>query len=143
MNSKVYNFLMAPTDNTALQATRYFIFGSIPTIVDMGLLWAFKSLLGEEHILLSAGIAFVIATFLQYYLSIKFVFNSRNVSSKAVEIAVFFCVRGCGLGWTELLMWALAVKAGMHYMLAKFIIVIIVFIWNFSANKVLLFRNKK
>jgi len=135
--------LLEETSNTYIQAARYFLFGAIPTIVDIGLLWLLRTCFGEELLLLWTGIAFVIATFICYYFSIKFVFNSRNVSSKTVEITVFFIVRACGLGWTELLMWLFAQHWGMHYLLAKFIIVLIVFIWNFAMNKVLLFRNKK
>lgn len=142
-NNFIHRLLIEETGNTYLQAARYFIFGAIPTIVDMGLLWILKASFGSELLLLWTALAFIVATFVQYYFSIRFVFNSRNVSSKTLEILVFFAVRAGGLGWTELLMWLFAVKMGMHYMLAKFIIVILVFVWNFSMNKVLLFRNNK
>lgn len=142
-NNPFYRFFIAETSNTALQAARYFLFGAIPTAVDMGLLWLLRTCFGEELLLLWTGISFVVATYVTYLISIRFVFNSRNVSNKAVELAVFFGVRACGLGWTELLMWLFARKFGMHYMLAKFIIVLIVFVWNFAMNKILLFRNKK
>lgn len=143
LKSFFYNFLIRETGNTYLQAARYFIFGTIPTVVDMGLLWVFKELFGTGHLLVWTAVAFIVATLVQYLFSIKLVFNSRNVSSKTLEILVFFAVRAGGLAWTELLMWVMAVKGGMNYMLAKFIIVILVFLWNFSMNKVLLFRNKK
>ena len=139
----LYRLFIEPTDSTSLQAVRYFLFGAIPTAVDMGLLWLLRTCFGEELLLLWTGIAFVVATYVTYLISIRFVFNSRNVSNKAVELAVFFGVRACGLGWTELLMWLFARKFGMLYMLAKFIIVLIVFVWNFAMNKILLFRNKK
>lgn len=144
MKSKVlYRLFIEETSNSLLQAVRYFLYGSIPTIVDIGLLWLLRSCFGESLLLLWTGIAFVVATFVCYFFSIKFVFNSRNVSSKGLEILIFFIVRTCGLGWTELLMWAFAQKMGMHYLVAKCIIVFIVFLWNFIMNKVLLFRNKK
>lgn len=138
----LYHLFLEETSNPYLQGVRYFLFGAIPTFVDMGLLWLFKSCFGEELLLLWTGIAFVVATFVCYFLSIKFVFNSRNVSSKSLEILIFFIVRTCGLGWTELLMWLFAREWGMHYMVAKTIIVFIVFLWNFIMNKILLFRNK-
>jgi len=142
-NNWLYRFLIAETSSTYLQAARYFTFGIIPTVVDMGLLWLLQSLFGDRLLLLWTAIAFTVATYVCYLLSIKFVFNSRNVSSKSLELTVFFAVRACGLGWTELLMWAFAKRLGMHYMLAKAIIVVLVFLWNFAMNKVLLFRNKK
>lgn len=141
-NNPIYKFLFEPTDSTGLQAARYFTFGAIPTLVDMGLLWLLKTCFGDELLLLWTAIAFIVATYVTYLLSIRFVFNSRNVSNKAVELGVFFTVRACGLGWTELLMWLFARKLGMHYMAAKAVIVILVFVWNFAMNKILLFRNK-
>ena len=47
-----------------------------------------------------------------------------------------------GLGLTELLMWLLTGKAGIHYLVAKVITTVIVFVWNFSAKKLILFRSK-
>ena len=47
-----------------------------------------------------------------------------------------------GLGLTELLVWLFAIKLDWHYLLAKIAAVTTVFIWNFSAKKLLLFRNK-
>lgn len=135
--------MVEKTDNTYVQGARYFLFGAIPTIVDVGLLWLFRTLFGAQLLLLWTAIAFVVATYVTYLLSIRFVFSNRSMESKSLEMIVFFVVRGCGLGWTELLMWLFAERLDMHYMVAKVIIIVLVFLWDFSMSKVLLFRNSK
>ena len=45
-----------------------------------------------------------------------------------------------GLGLTELFMWLFTDIIGLHYMLSKAITLWIVFSWNFSARRFLVFK---
>ena len=64
------------------------------------------------------------------------------MKNRAAEAGVFALIGISGLGLTELLMWLLAGKAGLHYLVSKIVTTVIVFFWNFAAKKILLFRSK-
>ena len=59
-----------------------------------------------------------------------------------IVVAVFALIGLIGLGLTELLMWLFAGRAGLHYLPSKLLTTALVFIWNFAAKKLLLFRNR-
>ena len=92
------------------------------------------------HYLLSAGISFLLGTSVGYFLSILWVFPVRRYSSRVVEYALFIFVGLVGLGLNEVLLWALTEKVGIYYLASKAIAASVIFFWNFSARKFLLFR---
>ena len=66
-------------------------------------------------------------------------FPSRTLDNTSVEFSVFALVGIVGLGITEGGMWCLTSVAGLHYLLSKIVVAIVVFFWNFLARKRLLF----
>ena len=64
------------------------------------------------------------------------------MKSRTAEVAIFVLIGVVGLGFTELLMWLFAGRAGFHYLPSKLLTTALVFIWNFAAKKLLLFRNR-
>ena len=92
------------------------------------------------HYLLSAGISFLLGTSVGYFLSSLWVFPVRRYSSRVVEYALFIFVGLVGLGLNEVLLWALTEKVGIYYLASKAIAASVIFFWNFSARKFLLFR---
>ena len=69
-------------------------------------------------------------------------FHSRALQDTRVEFVIFSLVGVTGLGLTELILYAGTWKLGFDYRLSKIVAVAIVLIWNFSARKLLLFRDE-
>lgn len=58
------------------QIMKFVFVGGTATLLDMGILYVLNQYFGVYH-LIAATIAFVVATFYNYYLSMKFVFQSK------------------------------------------------------------------
>lgn len=136
------SLLQGKSGNIAVQMFRYLVGGGVAFLVDAGLLALLTELLGREHLLLWTAIAFGAGLLTTYLFSILWVFDNRSLKSRSAEITVFVLIGLIGLGLTELLMWLLASRAGIHYMLSKIITTVIVFVWNFAAKKTILFRSR-
>ena len=87
------------------------------------------------------AIAFAAGLLITYLFSILWVFDERRLKSRSAEIGIFVGIGVIGLGLTELLMWLLADKAGIHYLISKVITTVLVFVWNFVAKKTILFSK--
>lgn len=129
------------SNSMTVQLLRYGIAGLTAATVDTGLLALLTELFGEKLLLLWTGIAFACGLATTYIMSIKWVFSNRN-KGQAAELTIFIFIGLIGLGLTELLVWFFAIKLDWHYLLAKITAATTVFIWNFTAKKLLLFRNK-
>lgn len=88
--------------------------------------------------LVSCAISFSIAVVVNYYLSMKYVFASRDDLNKHQEFIIFVILSLAGLALTELLMWVLVSKFGIYYMFSKIIVTGVVMIFNFTTRKLLL-----
>ncbi|MBO4670311.1 MAG: GtrA family protein [Bacteroidales bacterium] len=134
--------LKGRTPDVRIQLIRYLVSGCTAFLVDTGVLALLTECFGKERLLLWTAIAFAVGLLVTYLFSILWVFDNRNMKSRAAEISIFALIGICGLGLTELLMWLIAEKAGIHYLIAKAVTTLLVFLWNFSAKKLLLFRSK-
>lgn len=130
------------TPDIRIQILRYLVSGGVAFLVDTGILALLTETLGKDYLLLWTAAAFAAGLLVTYLFSILWVFDNRSMKSRAAEISIFVLIGVTGLGLTELLMWLLAGKAGIHYLLAKVITTVLVFIWNFAAKKTILFRSK-
>ena len=138
----IEKLLKGPSGDLRIQAFRYLVSGGTAFLADTGLLALLTEVFGREQLLLWTAIAFAVGLLITYLFSIRWVFDRRSMKNRAAEITVFVLIGVIGLGLTELLMWLIAQKAGVHYLLSKIITTVLVFIWNFAAKKLLLFRSK-
>jgi putative flippase GtrA len=128
------------TDNTLYQLIRYTFVGGLAFLVDFGTLYALTEFLGL-HYLISAGIAFVLGLLTNYLISIKWVFTTRNIRNRKLEFLIFTIIGFVGLGLNELFLWNFTGILGFYYLLSKILTAILVYLWNFFARKVVLFRK--
>ncbi len=136
---KIKALLTEPTSNAAIQAFRSLFVGVIAFVADAGVLWL-VSLTGL-HYLISAALGFILGVFVNYALSSRFVFFVRSPMGKSAEIAVFVAVSLVGLGLTEIFLWFFTETAGLHFLFSKVIATLLVFAWNFTARKLILYRK--
>jgi putative flippase GtrA len=115
---------------------RYFIVGGISAASDWGLFSALFFL--GLHYLVAGTISFVLVVFLNYLLSIRFVFQ-RGYHSRRREIALIYLVSGVGLIIHLAALAALIEYAGLHPVIAKIGASATGLAWNFTARHLWVF----
>ncbi len=146
---KIKALFMAKTHNTFIQFFRYLFVGGFASVVDWGVLWLLYDKLGafsfigraDEYI--SIAIAFLCGLFVNYILSMHFVFTgiAKNKTHTS-KFPVYLITGVIGLLFTELFMLLFDGVFGIHYMVAKIITTAIVFLWNFGSKKIILYRKR-
>jgi putative flippase GtrA len=134
------NIFRGKTDNTLLQLFRYTLVGGFAFLIDFGVLFALTEYL-NLHYLVSAAIAFIAGLSVNYYLSTKWVFARRAFGNRIVEFTLFAFIGIIGLGLNELFMWIFTDILLIFYLVSKIITTIIIYLWNFSARKFILFNR--
>lgn len=142
LHSKIQLLFKEKTDNTFLQLFRYTFVGGFAFLVDFGTLFALTEFL-HIHYLVSAGIAFILGLTVNYFLSVKWVFNSRAMDNRLLEFLLFSAIGLVGLALNELFLWILTDIFLIYYLFSKLITTFIVYFWNFFARKVMLFNKQK
>lgn len=124
-----------------MRIVKYFFVGGAAAVVDIGIFFVFAKLLGYNY--LAVGCAgFILATAVNYVLSIRFVFQSGVRFGKKTELAFIYAVSLIGLGLNQTILFTLVEKAGVELMLSKLAATFGVFLWNFSARNFIVFRPK-
>ena len=124
-----------------MKIVRYFFVGGAAAVVDIGIFFVFAKLAGYDYLLVGC-IGFLVATAVNYALSVKHVFRSGIRYSKGKEIALVYLVSLVGLAINQLVLYLLIDKMGSEIMLAKLAATGVVFFWNFSARHFIVFRAK-
>lgn len=129
-----------PTENVFLQFFRYAFVGGLATCADWGAIYLLTEK-GGVHYLLSGTVAFVAGLTVNFLLSKKFVFSAeKNKHSSQTEFFAYGAIGVIGLFLTEGIMYFLTDKLGWYFMIPKIIATAVVFVWNFAARKIVLYR---
>lgn len=121
---------------------RYLVVGGIAFVADFLALWALVALAGL-HYLPATALAFVLGVWVNYQLSIRWVFVYRAVHMTSLEFTVFLLVGIVGLAVSMGAMALFTGWFGLHYLLAKAIATGLTLIVNFGGRKLLLFTRWK
>jgi len=127
------------TNNVWVQFFRYFLVGGVAFALDFTALILLTEVMGW-HYLISAATGFIIGLGTNYYLSVIWVFPRRNISSRRTEFLLFALIGISGLGLNELCIYLFTEQAGIHYIHSKILTTALVYLWNFGARKLTLFR---
>ena len=117
---------------------RYFLVGGAAAVVDIGLFVLFAQHFGMPYLRVAAA-SFVIATLVNYWLSIRFVFVSGQRFRRRWEMALVFAVSLVGLGINAAILWLCVESGHFHLLFAKLTATGTVFFWNFLARRLLVF----
>ncbi|HVI68886.1 MAG TPA: GtrA family protein [Magnetospirillaceae bacterium] len=140
LKARVRTVLKGRTDRTIVQFIRYGMVAVVALAFDFGT-YAFLVRIADVHPVVAATIGFTLGLFVNYLLSILWVFNQRT-RSKRIEMMTFMVIGLIGLGLTDILIWLMAIEWHVDDLLAKLVATGIVFFWNFGARKILLFKVK-
>ena len=127
------------------QFVRYLFTGGAAFVVDFGL-FALCLYVFDWHYLVANLVGLVAGLVLNYYISVAWVFADCKRSyegRKSVEFLIFTLVGLAGVGINQLMMFVMVGQLSLQEMLSKAVAAGVVFIWNFGARKVLLFRKGK
>jgi len=105
---------------------------------DFGTLVLLTELVGV-HYLLSAAIGFSIGILITYVLSVRWVFSTRRLANVWAERAIFVLIGIAGLVINHIVMLGLTEFALLPYAISKLASVGLVFTFNFSVRKTVLF----
>ena len=127
-----------PTVNPALQFFRYAFVGGFAAIVDWAVLYLLTKL--GLHYMVSAVFAFIAGLLVNFALSKRIVFSAEKPRvGKTAEFAGYAVTGVIGLGLTELILFLLTEKAGLHFIVSKIIATALVLVWNYLSRKLFLY----
>jgi putative flippase GtrA len=121
-----------------IRLIRYFFVGAASALVDIGLFIAIFAGLGLNWFVAST-ISFTTATVLNYFLSIRHVFESGARYVQHHELALVFLISGLGLFINQAVLYALFIIVGLNVLVSKVAATGLVFFWNFGARQKFIF----
>lgn len=128
---------------------RYVVVGGLSFFADFGTLVCTQELMLShlsQGVYIATVFGFCVGLFVNYILSLKFVFVQAKDRGKGRSLGAFatFGVIGLlGLGWTELGMWVGIEILSWHYMFVKILVTGAVLMWNYLGRKLLIFNAKE
>ncbi|HUP98181.1 MAG TPA: GtrA family protein [Usitatibacter sp.] len=117
---------------------RYFAVGGVAACVDIGLFMLFAQYLGMPYLRVAAA-TFVVATLVNYWLSIRFVFVSGERFRRRWELALVFAVSAVGLVLNQGMLALFVERLGSALLAAKLAATGVVFFWNYFARRMFVF----
>ena len=126
-------------DSTLIQFFRYTFVGGIAFVVDFATLYSLTEFV-KIFYLVSASIAFLLGLAVNYLLSTKWVFHNRIIENKWKEFIIFALIGILGLAANNLFIWFFTEIIQVYYLISKIFSTFLVYLWNFFARKLILFR---
>ncbi len=122
-----------------MQFFRYLFAGGISFIVD-SILMLLMTEYFHIYYLISTSIGFLLGLVVNYILSIYWVFYKRSIDKLYIEIIIFSFIAVIGLFLNGFFVWFFTEYVHFHYFISKIFAAVIVFSWNFSVKKLILFH---
>lgn len=123
-----------------MKVISYFFVGATAAIVDIAV---FGVLVKFFHLpwFPVAIFSFVLATAVNYVLSIRFVFESQVRFSRQQEISLVFFVSAVGLVFNQFFLWVFIEQWHIDEVISKVMASGAVFFWNYLSRRTFIFRN--
>ena len=119
------------------QIVLFLIVGVICFVVDLVSLVFLVEVI-KWDVIISTGIAVIVATYVAYVLNLKYIFQGGKYAVSK-EITLFFIFSIIGFFLNILFMYLLTVHLKVWYVMAKVLITVTVALFNFSTRKWLIF----
>jgi putative flippase GtrA len=120
-----------------VQFLRYGAMSAAALVLDVGVLMGLTWL--GMHYLLSATLAFLVGATVVYLGSVAWVFPKRSILDRKREVTTFLLIGVAGLILTDILLYFLVEELEATLLIAKVGATVLVFLFNFTARKFLLF----
>jgi putative flippase GtrA len=117
---------------------KYFFVGATAAVIDIGLFILFANYLGWPWIPVSIC-TFLLATLVNYLLSIKFIFESGTRHQMHIEIIGVFTISTLALLINQIVLFIAIEWFGWHFIISKIIATGTVFFWNYLGRSRFIF----
>ena len=121
---------------------RYFAVGGVAAAVDISFFFVFAKVLQFNYLAVAAT-GFVIATLVNYVVSIRWVFESDIRFRKSQELALVYLASAIGLALHLGVLFVAVQGLALELMLSKVIATGSVFLWNFGIRNHFIFSAAK
>lgn len=119
---------------------RYFVVGGVAATVDIGFFFLFAKVAGFNYLAV-APVGFILATWVNYQLSVRHVFRSGVRFTRGREIVLVYVISTVGLLINQAILYGLVDLVGADLMLSKLTATATVFLWNYCARNYYLFAS--
>ena len=120
-----------------VQFCKFGIVGLICFSIDYGLMLLLTETAGVSYFI-SSGVSYTASVVVNYILSMRFVFESKDDVNKFMEILGFVILSIIGLAFNQLIMWIAVETFHIFYAAAKIMATVIVSVYNFVSKKIFL-----
>lgn len=124
-----------------MKIIKYFFVGGVAAALDISIFYVFAQKLGYNYLLV-APIGFILATLLNYYLSIRLVFIKGTRFSPGMEIVAIFVVSTIALIINQACLYVSIDMLHINKMLSKIGATGVVFFWNYFLRNNYVFKTK-
>ena len=121
---------------------RYIGVGAVAAAVDISLFGLFAGYLGFNYLLVGLA-TFVLATALNYSMSIRYVFVSGVRFARNEEILLVFAISFVGLILNQLALYVGIELLQMRIIVSKLVATGAVFAWNYTARSRFVFNHQR
>ncbi len=127
---------MFKNNSLILQYARFAAVGIASLIVD----YVFMVFLTENtafglDYFQACAFSYTLSVFVNYFLSTRYVFHSREDMGKVKEASIFFMLSLIGLFLNQMIMWIAVEVLQIYYMAAKLLSTLLVTNYNFISRK--------
>lgn len=123
-----------------MKIVTYFLVGATAAAVDIGVFGVLVKVFGLPWFPV-AIFSFLLATAVNYVLSIRYVFESQVRFSRQHEISLVFIVSAVGLVFNQLFLWVFIEQWQIDEVIAKIMASVTVFFWNYLSRRTFIFRK--
>ena len=120
--------------------TRYLGVGAAAAVVDISLFAWFAGHLGYNYLVVGC-LTFILATTVNYVLSVRLVFESGIRFARHHEVMLVFAISAVGLVLNQAVLYLCVGVLRMDLLLSKLIATGAVFGWNYAARSRFVFRS--
>jgi putative flippase GtrA len=124
-----------------VRIVRYFFVGAVAAAVDIGLFALLVHGFGFHYLVVGA-VTFILATSVNYALSVRMVFSSGVRFSRPKEVALVFAVSAVGLALNQVILFGGVAGLSLPPVLAKVMATGAVFFWNYGARAHFVFKGR-
>jgi len=123
----------------AWQFARFLIVGGASFAVDYGIFFVLFHFFDVQYIVAST-ISFSVSLVLNYFLTLKFVFEAKPGRNIALEFALYIGLNIIALGLNQLILFLTVDLLGVSPLIGKLIATAVVLVYNFISRKLLIER---
>jgi putative flippase GtrA len=132
-------FKSGPSEDKIIQVARFILAGGSTATLDFILYWFIVQILGW-HYILAVTISFVVASSVNYYISILWVFFTGKFKSKLSEYFVFLFFTALGLLLNYVILYVGIEILKFNNLNARILSILLVTIFNFITKKFIVFK---